>query len=229
MPTRSALTSDHYATLGVSPDADGEEVARAYRSAAKALHPDRYGGDLARFQELTVAWEALRDPELRAEYDRGRSDGPVSRPAPSRHTGMARRRAPRTPSRGGALLMVWAGAFLALVGVAAAVLTAALMADSARFRDESIAVTATVVDGPGGSEVLFTTREGEVVQVPEPEPDNPNAAGVSLGIRYAIDDPTEVRVDESTLARDITVGIVALKLLIGGPVLIVVGARRLAA
>lgn len=32
---------DHYATLGVAPDASVDDIKRAYRRAARHAHPDR--------------------------------------------------------------------------------------------------------------------------------------------------------------------------------------------
>ena len=54
------------------------------------------------------------------------------------------------------------------------------------------------------------------------------AAGVNVEtVRYYPDDPHHIVADESRMGRDITLAIVALKLLVGGAVLIGFGARRL--
>lgn len=63
---------DHYRTLGVSPAAGPETIHRAYRALARAAHPDRSGEPTAMVR-LNAAWEVLRDPDRRAEYDRGRA------------------------------------------------------------------------------------------------------------------------------------------------------------
>jgi molecular chaperone DnaJ len=70
--------SDLYGLLGVRPEASDEEIKRAYRARARELHPDTNPGDAAseaKFKEVTVAYEVLRDPERRARYDRFGPEG----------------------------------------------------------------------------------------------------------------------------------------------------------
>ena len=69
---------DLYALLEVSHDASDEDIKRAYRRKARELHPDANGGDAAaeaRFKEVSLAYEVLRDPERRARYDRFGPEG----------------------------------------------------------------------------------------------------------------------------------------------------------
>lgn len=61
---------DHYATLGVAPDASVDDIKRAYRRAARHAHPDR-GGNHERMQALNEAKDVLTDPARRARYDAG--------------------------------------------------------------------------------------------------------------------------------------------------------------
>jgi molecular chaperone DnaJ len=64
---------DYYQLLGVSRDADAEEIKKAYRKLALKHHPDRNDGSKEseeRFKEVTEAYEVLRDDEKRSIYDR---------------------------------------------------------------------------------------------------------------------------------------------------------------
>jgi curved DNA-binding protein len=49
------------ALLGVAPGADEHVLRKAFRAAAKLAHPDRAGGDAARFRAVLDAYHALRD------------------------------------------------------------------------------------------------------------------------------------------------------------------------
>lgn len=58
----------HYELLEVSPDANAEQIRRAYRTQMRRAHPDRGGSEeLAR--ELSAAYAVLMNSERRREYD----------------------------------------------------------------------------------------------------------------------------------------------------------------
>ena len=71
--------TDLYEVLGVTPDADADEIKKSYRKLARESHPDANPDDPqaeARFKDLSAASEILSDPDKRARYDRyGSSNG----------------------------------------------------------------------------------------------------------------------------------------------------------
>jgi molecular chaperone DnaJ len=60
---------DPYQIIGVSKDASEEEIKKAFRQKAHKLHPDKDGGDEAKFKELNAAYQILGNKEKRAQYD----------------------------------------------------------------------------------------------------------------------------------------------------------------
>ncbi len=65
------MAEDYYGLLGVTRTASPDDIKRAYRRAARELHPDTNDDPTAeeRFKELGVAYEVLSDPERRRRYD----------------------------------------------------------------------------------------------------------------------------------------------------------------
>jgi molecular chaperone DnaJ len=64
---------DYYDVLGIGKGASDQEIKAAFRRLAKECHPDRCNGDRnseTRFKEVNEAYEALKDPQRRAAYDR---------------------------------------------------------------------------------------------------------------------------------------------------------------
>ncbi|MEK7227679.1 MAG: DnaJ C-terminal domain-containing protein [Patescibacteria group bacterium] len=67
---------DYYKILGVKKDASEEEIKKAFRKLAHAYHPDKSGGDEAKFKEANEAYAVLGDLKKRAQYDAFGSAGP---------------------------------------------------------------------------------------------------------------------------------------------------------
>ena len=63
------MPKDYYNILGVSKDASDDEIKKAYRKLAHKFHPDKSGGDEARFKEVNEAYQVLSDKEKRSQYD----------------------------------------------------------------------------------------------------------------------------------------------------------------
>ena len=69
---------DFYNILGVPRNANTNQIKKAYRKLAKAMHPDKNPDDPAaeeKFQELGMAYETLTDEEKRQVYDRHGEEG----------------------------------------------------------------------------------------------------------------------------------------------------------
>ena len=60
---------DYYDVLGVSKTASADEIKKAYRKLAVKYHPDKEGGDEAKFKEIGEAYEVLKDQTKRQRYD----------------------------------------------------------------------------------------------------------------------------------------------------------------
>lgn len=71
--------NDYYKTLGVSRKAPLSDIKKAYRKLARKYHPDLNPGDKVaekKFKEITEAYEVLKDPQKRKQYDTFGSVGP---------------------------------------------------------------------------------------------------------------------------------------------------------
>lgn len=77
---------DYYEVLGVGKDASADEIKKAFRRLAVQYHPDKEGGDEAKFKEINEAYEVLKDSSKRQRYDQfghagvGGNGGPSGNP-----------------------------------------------------------------------------------------------------------------------------------------------------
>lgn len=63
------MSKDYYNILGVDKSASQDEIKKAFRKKAHVVHPDKKGGDEAKFKELNEAYQVLGNPEKKAQFD----------------------------------------------------------------------------------------------------------------------------------------------------------------
>lgn len=63
------MAKNYYNILGVNKNASQDEIKQAFRKLAHKYHPDKQGGDEAKFKEASEAYSVLSNEKKRAEYD----------------------------------------------------------------------------------------------------------------------------------------------------------------
>jgi DnaJ-domain-containing protein 1 len=66
---RRARNGNYYTVLGVPRDASADEIKKSYRRLARKYHPDLQVGDEEKLKTINAAYEVLRDPAQRRQYD----------------------------------------------------------------------------------------------------------------------------------------------------------------
>ena len=59
------MSKDYYQILGVSRTSSQDDIKKAYRKMAHQYHPDKQGGNEAKFKEVNEAYQVLSDPGKR--------------------------------------------------------------------------------------------------------------------------------------------------------------------
>jgi molecular chaperone DnaJ len=63
------MSKNYYEILGVAKSASKDEIKKAFYKLAQKHHPDKKGGNEAKFKEANEAYQILSDDEKRARYD----------------------------------------------------------------------------------------------------------------------------------------------------------------
>jgi len=63
------MANDYYKILGVDKGATKDDIKKAFRKLAHQYHPDKQGGNEAKFKEINEAYQILSDDSKRATYD----------------------------------------------------------------------------------------------------------------------------------------------------------------
>ena len=63
------MSKDYYKILGVEKNASEAEIKTAFRKLAHQYHPDKAGGDEAKFKEINEAYQVIGNPEKRKQFD----------------------------------------------------------------------------------------------------------------------------------------------------------------
>lgn len=68
------MGKDYYKILGIDKNASQDEVKKAFKKMAMQHHPDRQGGNEAKFKEINEAFQVLGDKDKRQRYDQFGAD-----------------------------------------------------------------------------------------------------------------------------------------------------------
>ena len=63
------MSKDYYNILGVDKNSSQDEIKKAYRKLAHQYHPDKKGGNEAKFKEINEAYQVLGNEQKKQQYD----------------------------------------------------------------------------------------------------------------------------------------------------------------
>ncbi|MDR3519326.1 MAG: molecular chaperone DnaJ [Candidatus Pacebacteria bacterium] len=63
------MSKDYYETLGINKGASKDEIKKAFYKLAQKYHPDKKGGNEAKFKQVNEAYQVLSDDAKRSKYD----------------------------------------------------------------------------------------------------------------------------------------------------------------
>ena len=63
------MSKNYYDILGVTKSASKDDIKKAFYKLASKYHPDKKGGDEAKFKEVNEAYQVLSDEKKKKEYD----------------------------------------------------------------------------------------------------------------------------------------------------------------
>ncbi len=63
------MSKDYYNVLGIDRNASQDDIKKAFRKKAHQCHPDKKGGNEAKFKEINEAYQVLGNAKKRAQYD----------------------------------------------------------------------------------------------------------------------------------------------------------------
>jgi hypothetical protein len=240
--------NDYYAVLGVSPRASDQEIDLAFRDLAKRWHPDRCAGDAdaaERFKEITAAHDVIGDPHTRAAYDRERAlsasapragaAAPTSRaaaapsweeprswsrPSPTWEPPVTPARRTRRPRRFHPLVVLSIGIVLLAGGLMLGVWRLTVGRAGSSFGSAATHTSGVIVDLDGRRAVQFRTAAGVVTA--RPSGTATDAFGSNVHVVYDRRQPSRAVLDHDSFAKEITIWFAAVKLVVGGIILMIV-------
>ena len=75
MAQNRTMAKDYYSILGVNKGASKDEIKKAFYKLAHKYHPDKKGGNEAKFKEVNEAYQILSDDQKRSKYDQFSAGG----------------------------------------------------------------------------------------------------------------------------------------------------------